>query len=378
MASRLKKADSWILILTLVLVAVGVLMMFGVSPSWSRYVGAEGELSFFWAQARNAVIALIMFLAAYKWAPIDKLLKWSLVILVGALVLCVFPPLWGALGNPGDLAIYAGGAYRWINLGVMGFQPAEFLKLALIFYMASTLSAYKKQGMLDKWTVVVWFLVVVGGAGVVVAGLQKDLGTFLIVASIALVMLWMSGVSKKMFAAVVGAMLLVAVVLIAVAPHRMERILTFMGSEGGDTHHIDNAMVAIGTGGWFGRGIGNSVQATGYLPESLNDSMFAVMGETLGFLGVMVVLAIFFALIMKVFSYGSRLADNRYSLIAYGVFGWLGAHVIINIAAMTGLAPLTGIPLPFLSYGGTSIMMLGIALGMVMQLSRLAQRKEKS
>ena len=126
----------------------------------------------------------------------------------------------------------------------------------------------------------------------------------------------------------------------------------------------------IGSGGLLGLGIGKSVQATGYLPEAINDSIFAVMGETFGFLGLMAILALFTALLLSILRVSARLPDMRLRLAAAGVFGWVASHVIMNIAAMTGVAPLTGIPLPLLSYGGTSMMFIAAALGLVFQISR--------
>src|SRR5690606_10549939 len=128
--------------------------------------------------------------------------------------------------------------------------------------------------------------------------------------------------------------------------------------------------IAIGTGGIFGVGIGNSVQATGYLPEAINDSVFAIMGETFGFVGLLIILFLFTRLLLRLLRMVDYLADPWMRLVAAGVFGWLAAHVFLNVAAMIGVAPLTGITLPLLSFGGTSMIFIAAALGLAFQLSK--------
>ena len=145
-----------------------------------------------------------------------------------------------------------------------------------------------------------------------------------------------------------GAVLILGVLMIAMSPHRIERVVTFLqgdsrrsASQDDGDYHIQQARIAIGSGGLLGLGIGKSVQATGYLPEAINDSIFAVMGETFGFLGLMAILALFTALLLSILRVSARLPDMRLRLAAAGVFGWVASHVVMNIAAMTGVAPLT-------------------------------------
>lgn len=153
--------------------------------------------------------------------------------------------------------------------------------------------------------------------------------------------------------------------------------MTFGSAESSDAYHIENAMIAIGTGGLTGVGIGNSVQATGYLPESINDSVFAIMGETFGFVGLVVVIGCFTVLLMRLLRTANYLEDTEESLVVVGVFAWATAHVVINIASMTGLLPLTGITLPLLSYGGTSMLFTAAALGVALQLSCYTSREPR-
>ena len=135
-------------------------------------------------------------------------------------------------------------------------------------------------------------------------------------------------------------------------------------------YHIKPAKIAIGSGGFMGVGIGNSVQATGYLPEAINDSVFAILGEIFGFVGLVIILLLFSALLLRLLNISDHLASPWMKLVAAGIFGWLAAHVILNVAAMIGVFPLTGVTLPLLSFGGTSMIFIAGALGLAFQLSR--------
>jgi cell division protein FtsW len=190
-------------------------------------------------------------------------------------------------------------------------------------------------------------------------------------------MLFIGGINVKNGICVFIALLLLGSAAIFSSPHRVERFTTFLqgdkvslSSSNDENYHIEHAKLAIGTGGLFGVGIGNSVQATGYLPEAINDSVFAIMGETFGFVGLMIILSLFIALMMQLLRIMDHLPDMRLKLFIAGVFGWIASHVILNVASMIGVVPLTGITLPLLSLGGTSILFIGAALGVVFQLSQ--------
>jgi cell division protein FtsW len=211
-----------------------------------------------------------------------------------------------------------------------------------------------------------------------VAGFQKDLGTAISALAIAAFQFVVAGLSWKNIRRA-GILLLVAVVgLIAIAPHRMERIATFLqtencknlsSEEAKDEYHICHAKIAIGSGGLLGVGIGNSVQATGYLPESVNDSIFAVLGETFGFVGLVLILALFLALILRIIRVAAHMENPASRVLVAGVCGWFAVHTIMNVSAMIGLVPLTGITMPLLSYGGTSILFISAVLGLVFNIS---------
>jgi cell division protein FtsW len=215
----------------------------------------------------------------------------------------------------------------------------------------------------------------VGTALFLIVVIQKDLGTGVSLLAIIMMMLIMSGMRWKIIGSVAGFIAVAGILLIVTAPHRVDRVATFFRGDTTSTsdassYHIEHAKIAIGTGGFFGVGIGNSVQATGYLPEAINDSVFAIMGETFGFVGLVATIGLFVALLMRLLKVMDHLVDYRLKLLVSGVFGWMAAHVILNMGAMIGLIPLTGITLPLLSFGGTSMLFIAAALGLVFQLSR--------
>jgi cell division protein FtsW len=274
------------------------------------------------------------------------------------------------------------GECRWYNLGPVSFQPAEFLKLALAIYLADFLARKREQGEIGKFKEFWVPLIIVAGAslGLVVVA-QGDLGTGVALMAIIFGTLLVAEVPAKQYITMVVIVVLVAVGAVATSAHRRARIDawldTISGSASSDsTYHIENAILAIGTGGLTGVGIGNSVQATGYLPESINDSVFAIMGETFGFVGLFIIVLVFGAMLLRMLKVASHTAAMEERLIVVGVFSWTLAQVAVNIMAMTGLVPVTGITLPLLSYGGTSMVFLAYALGLVLQISCYTSREE--
>jgi cell division protein FtsW len=268
------------------------------------------------------------------------------------------------------------GACRWFDLGPFGsIQPAEFLKFGLLLFAASFLAYRFQQGIInDLYKTLIPFGAILLLVAIFVIGVQKDMGTGLVMFAMVASMVTVAGVSARVGAALIGAGMLLGTFMIITAPHRIERVVTFLQGDTANVddagaYHIAHAKIAIGSGGFSGVGIGNSVQATGYLPEAINDSVFAIMGETFGFVGLVLVLILFGALLLGLLRTADRLTGISERLLVIGVFGWLAAHVILNVAAMTGVFPLTGITLPLLSFGGTSMVFIAAALGLAFQLS---------
>ncbi|MBQ3348702.1 FtsW/RodA/SpoVE family cell cycle protein [Candidatus Saccharibacteria bacterium] len=382
---RKHSSDLVILLSTLGLMALGLIVIYAIGPMRanvlnSTYGTSYGTNDFFLGQLRSVGISLVAFILAFKVIPYKYLQKLAKPIMILAILLSVL--LWILALAGSSLAKCELGECRWYNLGPVSFQPAEFLKLAIVVYLADFLTRKKTAGEIGKLKEFWLPLGLVCGislALVVVA--QGDLGTGVTLIVIIFGMLLISGVSLKQYFIVLVATIVIAVGAVATSSHRMQRvdawIATLTGAESSDsTYHIENAMLAIGTGGLTGVGIGNSVQATGYLPESINDSVFAIMGETFGFIGLFLIIAVFGAMLLRTLKVASHTAPLDQRLFVIGVFSWVLAGVAVNIMAMTSLVPVTGITLPLLSYGGTSMLFLAYALGVVLQISCYTSREE--
>ena len=365
--------------------ALGLIVIYAIGPMRANVLnstyGTDYEPNYFFlGQLRSVIISLVAFFVGFKVIPYKYIKKFAKPIMIIAILMSAL--LWVLALAGSSLAKCELGECRWFNLGPVSFQPAELLKLALVFYLADFLSRKREAGEIGKWKEFWLPLTLVCGAslGLVVVA-QGDLGTGVALISIIFGMLLIAGVPSKQYLIMLGIVLAVAVGAVATSAHRMERIHawidTISGAEVTDqTYHIENSMLAIGTGGFFGVGIGNSVQATGYLPESINDSVFAIMGETFGFVGLFLIVMVFGVMLIRMLNVASHTVAMDERLIVVGVFAWTLAQVTVNIMAMTGLVPVTGITLPLLSYGGTSMIFIAYALGLVLQFSCYTSREE--
>lgn len=382
---RKHKSDLGILFATLALMALGLVVIYAIGPMRANVLNSTYGTSydpnyFFIGQLRSVLLSLVAFFVAFKAIPYKYIQKFAKPMIIVAIGLSIM--LWILAKSGSSLAKCELGECRWFNLGAVSFQPAEFLKLALVIYLADFFARKREANEIGK---IKEFWLPLGLISILSLGLvviaQGDLGTGVALISIILGTLLVSGVSTKQYLITLAVLLVGSVLAIATSTHRMERINawidTIQGAEVTDsTYHIENAMLAIGTGGFAGVGIGNSVQATGYLPESINDSVFAIMGETFGFVGLFLVVMVFGALLIRMLKVASHTAPPDQRFIVVGVFSWTLAQFAVNIMAMTGLIPVTGITLPLLSYGGTSMIFLAYALGLVLQISCYTSREE--
>jgi len=367
----------------LIVLYMGLLMLFGlitiyaVGPQQGNLLnnvaGANySDNYFFIKQLTSLALALAAFVTL-ALLPYKLLLKHGLLFLGLGLLACLVL----LLGSHTAIAECTLGACRWFNLGPLGsLQPAEILKFGTLVYVAVFLGKKMKEGDVNNWKETLMPIGVVTVIGLIfIVVIQKDMGTGISLLAIVATMIFVAGVNLRIGLTLLAAAAILGILFTVMAPHRLERIETYLRgddttSTDGSDYQVQNAKIALGTGWWTGLGIGNSIQATGYLPEAINDSVFAIMGETFGFLGVTVVIVLFVALLMRLLRVMDHLVDQRIKLLVAGVFGWLAAHVILNIAAMIGLIPLTGITLPLLSFGGTSMLFITAGLGLVFQLSR--------
>ena len=364
---------------------LGLIVMYAIGPQRANVLNATHHTSYYtdtyfaFKQTLSLGLAAVAFVGL-SLVPFARLQARAGTIVAVGFGLCTLLFVMGNMLHVTAIAQCSLGACRWFNMGPLGsFQPSELLKFGMLLYIALFLGIRVRQGVLNDYqqTIIPVVLMTLAALFFVVI-LQKDMGTGLTLSAIIASMLVMSGMNGRILAAMaLGGVLLIGV-MIVIAPHRMERVVTFLqGDEhttvgDDDSYHIRNAKIALGSGGLFGLGIGNSVQATGYLPEAINDSVFAIIGETFGFVGAVAVLVLFVALLVRLLKIAERLPDMTMRLVVVGVFGWLGSHVMLNVASMIGVFPLTGITLPLLSFGGTSMVFIAGALGLAFQLSRYA------
>lgn len=300
---------------------------------------------------------------AMLFVPFRKLEKFAVPFLVLSILflVLVFTPL----------GLKIKGSDRWLALGPITFQPGEFMKLTFLVFLGAWISRDKER--IKSFTRgFIPFLVLIGAVtGLLVAQPSTSIAVILFLASAA--MYFAAGARFKfLFAA--GA-ILVAVVgaLVFITPYRMERIMTYLHPNSdplGSTYHINQAVTAIGAGGIWGVGYGQSTTKLKYLPEPIGDSIFAVIGEELGFVGALALISFFTFFILRGFAIARGASDLFGRLLVVGFISLIGAQTFINIAAISGVIPLTGVPLPFVSYGGTALAVFLTMCGIVANISR--------
>ena len=362
--ARKHKPDYSIILVVSLLLIIGMIVLFSIGTALEQSTGitvGKQFVSIFLAMIAGMITYFVPITAWYR------LQSYLVILAVLATSFLLFTP--GGVINP-DIK----GAKRWLILGPISFQPSELVKFALVVYFASFLAYKSKHARVDdpKETLVPITIIMVI-LGFVIVILEKDLGTMLAILIIAISMMYVSGIRMRQMSLYFSSLVSVAVMAVILAPHRVERLLTFVNPGRdiqGSGYHINQALIAVGSGGLFGLGLGNSVQAYGYLPEAANDSIFAIYAEKFGFIGMMLIISLLGYLMIRLARIIQH-APNVYTrLMASGVFAWIGGHTIINVGAILGLIPLTGITLPFLSYGGSSLVFIMAAIGLALNISK--------
>ncbi len=264
------------------------------------------------------------------------------------------------------------GASRWINLGPISFQPSEMVKLSIILYLAAWLESRGKEKIKDIYEGMLPFLGILAIAGFLIIK-QPDTGTLGVIILIAMSMFFISGANLMHIFGIFLAGMMGLVGLIAIAPYRMNRFLVFLNPEHdpqGVGYQINQALLAIGSGGIFGLGLGHSRQKFNYLPEPVGDSIFAIIGEELGLVGAGIIVILFILFSLRAIKIAKNAPDDFGKIVAIGIVSWVIFQAFVNIAAITAIMPLTGIPLPFISYGGTSFIFLMAAMGILLNISK--------
>lgn len=360
---RRHKPDYWLVTLVLMLLVIGLIVIFSISPALSA-IGHVSSNYYVNKQLIAIAVGLVSFIVAAN-LPLGswRQLAMPLLVLAGittllAIVLPVDP------NYP---------AHRWVRLGVFSFQSVELLKFALLVWLAGMLHDRMRSGTIkDVRATLKPLLIALAVIGVVVVGIQSDLGSMGVIVAMFAAMLFVAGLPFKRLALIGGAILLILVLAIAITPYRRDRLTTFLNPAGdcqGSGYQACQALIAVGSGGMVGLGLGSSVQAYGYLPEASNDSIFAIYAEKFGFIGAAVMLAILAGLFARMKNVAERLQNDFSRMLVVGILSWLSVQSLINIGAMIGVLPLKGITLPFVSYGGTSVIFALAAAGLVFQAS---------
>ena len=362
MAPARRKIDRFFLI------SVGVLTAFGFVIFLSASLGllAQNGASFGTVAMKQAISLGLGLVAFYVFSKIgyQYLRKLALFILIGAIAvnLLLFVP---------SLALHVNGASRWINVGWLSFQPSELLKIAAIIYIAAWCYFAKERIKTMKYGLFPYVIIVAILAALLL--IQRDTDTLLIIAGTGLVMFVVAGMPIRH---VVVALLLMAALVggvILVRPYAWQRIQTYL-DRGADSqgagYQINQAQIAIGSGRLYGRGFGQSIQKFGYLPQPTDDSIFAVAAEEFGFIGSVALLAMYVLLAASIFRIANRSPDVFGGLISIGIAILIVIESFMNMAAMIGLVPLSGIPLLFVSHGGTALIIALMTTGIVANVSK--------
>lgn len=352
----MKRIDFPLLAVTVLLSLFGLLMIYSAS-SFIAFRDFADKYHYIKDQSLWLVLGFLG-LTFFSIFDYRRLSFFALPILLVAMVLLILVFI------PG-IGVYALGANRWIDLGFFVLQPAEAVKLSLAIYLAAWFSKKEKGRFLA-------FCILVGGILILVMA-EPDMGTASIILAEALVMYFVSGAPLWHFVSAIPAAVLVGFLLVKLAPYRVERLTTFLSSQQSidkSSYHVKQILIALGSGGITGLGLGNSLQKYAYVPENTTDSIFAIIAEEFGFLGSSVLIVFFMVLIGRGIQIAKNAKEPFGKLLATGIIAFLGSQAVLNLAAQTALVPLTGIPLPFISYGGSALVIDLCSIGILLNISK--------
>jgi len=368
MATKLGKINKPFLGWTIALIVIG----FFIFSSASLGVLARDEVKFSNVAFNQIFYGLFLgSLACLFFARVDYHIwkKFSFIFLIGSvlLTLLVFVP---------GIGIEHGGARRWIDLGFISFQPAEFLKIAFIVYFAAWLSGLKNKVATVSWGLLP-FGIFAGILGAILLA-QPDTDTFAVIIFAALSMYIVSGAKWRHILVILAAGVAVLAILYFTRPYIKQRIEVMLNPSINNKtsgYQLNQSLIAVGSGQLWGRGFGQSIQKFKYLPEPVGDSVFAVAAEEFGFIGSFIIVGLFIMFGLEGLKIASNSHDNFGRLLALGIVIMIVSQAFVNIGGMIGVLPLTGIPLPFVSHGGTALFITLIEVGIVMNISRSSKSK---
>ena len=356
------RMDIKLLITVIITCLFGIIMIYSSSNIWAEYK-FNNKYHYFILQsiffALGTVLMLFVSRIPYKY----YLKKSNLILITGfILLILVLIPGIGSVRN---------GSRSWFGIGGFGIQPSEFMKLALIIFISKYAYNYPKDVSKIKRGVFPILLITLLSFGLIM--LQPDFGTGTIIVMTIISMLFIAGVNFSFFIKIGIFGLIGVVIIILIAPYRMQRIISFINPWSdplGTGFQAIQSLFAIGPGGLFGMGFGNSIQKHFYLPEPQTDFIFSIISEELGILGIISVSLLFLIIIIRSIKIAIKAPDNFAKFLCFGIIFQLTFQTLLNLSVVVGLIPVTGVTLPFFSYGGSSLIITLVEMGIILNISR--------
>jgi cell division protein FtsW len=362
-----KGLDKIFLIIVIILIVIGVIMF----TSASLGILARNEAKFYGVIFNQFVFGLCGGLVALFLGlriPYKFWREYSLPIFIASIIVTalVFVP---GIGSS------HGGASRWINIFGVSVQPVEFLKIGFIIYFGAWLS-WAKGRVRDVRFSILPLLVLLGVIAFVLLK-QPDTKSLILITITAIGMLFVSGTPWKYILGLLVGSIIAFIILVSFKPYLMERVQTFINPSqngSGSSYQLQQSLIAVGSGGLFGRGLGQSIQKFNYLPEPQGDSIFAVIGEELGFLGCTILICLYIVFAFQGYKIAIHAPDPFSKLFIIGTITMITAQSFMNMASITGVFPLTGVPLVFISHGGTSLLLSLGLMGVILNISKFQKK----
>jgi cell division protein FtsW len=356
----------WILVIVSSFVLLGLVMVLSSSSVTSLHTGASAW-GMFSRQLVWVGLGAIAMWGMYRM-PYENWKNYGLltVATVGVASANLAVVAWGQVTN---------GAKAWLDIGPMRVQPSEFLKLATILFCANLLA--KRHRSVAITSVVMWPMITVLAITAGLCGLQRDFGSAIIFVGFILAMMFMASMPLRQLAVTSGFVVVGAVIVLQFAQRASERMLAFMNLEATKSdsgYQVYQALLSIANGGWSGTGIGSGTSKWGYVPLAYSDFIFSVIAEELGLFGTLMVLGGFLFLVLFGIQVALAAADMHGAFLAGGISAWFGVQAIVNIGGVVGVLPMTGLTLPFLSYGGSSMIVSMAAVGLLLNVARYAKK----
>jgi cell division protein FtsW len=360
------KYDKWLLLITVLLVGFGALMIYSCTSVVTPVLEKRGITEFYYFKRHifTIIIGFIFMYLFYRLRPSSiKNMAISLLIFSFVLLVLVFVP---------NIGVSAGGARRWIKLWPSTFQPSELVKISMVIFLAKYMSmpGYRK----DSFTFFIKPVVIMIIFQIAILK-QPDFGAAMSLAFLTFAMLFLSGI-KLRYPALLSVFAMPIIIKLIMEPYRLRRLTSFLDpweDSQGSGFQLVQSFIALGSGGLTGVGLGSSKQKLSYLPESHTDFIFSIIGEEFGFIGLSIVVALFLLLFIKGMSIANKAKDEFVYYLAVGLSLMISLQALINFAVATGLVPTKGLPLPFISYGGSALLVNMAAIGILLSISRGGQ-----